>query len=183
MWIADTDRAEVLCFGFSPDGATLYTGDDEGAVFAWDRASQEGRELHRFPRAADGPASVWQVVPTPDGARLLVPNDGRVYELPAAGGGKPRVVATKLAGGTRVSLAADGTRFLGVTTARGKVGCWDVATGNPRAVPGELGKYTWCVWAAYLPGDATILTVGMDDPSLVFWDAATGERVGGCLPE
>lgn len=183
MWVADTDRAEVLCFAFSPDGSTLYTGDDEGAVFAWDRATQEGRELHRFPRGADGPVGVWQIVPTPCGTRVLVPNNGRVLDVPHDGQAKPVWCCDGLTDrGTRVSLSADGTRLMAATRA-GVVARWSTKTGQKVLVPGALGKYGSCISATYLPGDATVLTIGLHDPSLVLWNATTGRRLGHCVPE
>jgi DNA-binding beta-propeller fold protein YncE len=183
MWIADTDRAQVLCFAFSPDGSTLYTGDDEGAVFAWDRASQVRRELFRVPRALHGAVSVWQVAPTPCGTRLLVPANSRVYVLDTTGTVKPRDLKVGVTDrGVRVGLSPDGRRFLAPTKLN-VAACWDPDTGARVTLPGPLGKYNTCVWAVYLPGGVTVLTMGWDGSSLILWDAATGKRLGECVPE
>jgi WD40 repeat protein len=183
MWIADTERAEVLCFSFSPDGATLYTGDDEGAVFAWDRASQGGRELLRVPKSLQGMVAVWQVVPTPCGTRLLVPAGGRVHVIDLTGGTKPRKLKAEVSNRSgRISPSADGRHFLAPTQFN-VAACWDADTGARLPLRGALGKYNTCVTVAYLPGDTKVLTVGLREQSLVLWDAATGKRLGECVPE
>jgi WD40 repeat protein len=181
MWVGDADRAEVLCFGFSPDGAMLYTGDDEGAVLAWDRATHEGRELFRIPKAPDGNVAVWQVAATPCGTRLLVPGRDRVYVLDPVTGNLRKAVRKINYNGLRVSPSPDGTRFLAPTNS-GVAALWDATTGERVPVHEPLGKYKNCAHAEFVPGGETVLTLSMAGGVVKLWNLPTGDEVRTFTP-
>jgi WD40 repeat protein len=48
-----TGKSWTLCLGFSPDGRTFVTGNDDGTVTFWDAATQRVRAAAHHPRAAD----------------------------------------------------------------------------------------------------------------------------------
>src|SRR5262245_58945377 len=80
MWVGELmKRASVRSLAFAPDARTLYSGDTQGHVIAWDLSSRTSRVLFRRPSNALHYRGVHWLLPTPDG-RLLVQDLHRLID-------------------------------------------------------------------------------------------------------
>ena len=105
-------RARVLAVAFSPDGARLATGAEDGAARVWDAAT--GAELLAI---REHGAAVRSVAFSPDGSRLLTASDdatARVWDVVDgrerfvfAGHGGPVTCAAFAPDGSRIVTASD----------------------------------------------------------------------------
>src|SRR4051794_11877203 len=81
MWVGEhpCKAATIYHLAFAPDNRTLYSGDSQGYVLAWDLATRTHRVLFRrpFPHDAPGHRHVQWLWPTLDG-RLLAQDGSRI---------------------------------------------------------------------------------------------------------
>src|SRR6476620_10560445 len=93
MWVGKVPGGAVTALAFAPGGRTLYSGDMQGRVFAWDLGSQSRRELYRRAEPKTGNRGVHHLWPTSDGLHLYLsdarhlldafhPEDGPVLTPP-----------------------------------------------------------------------------------------------------
>jgi len=173
--------ARVLSAAFSPDGAQVVTGSQDGTVKLWDAAT--GRLVRTLGRHSDRDL-VFQVVAfSPDGTRALSGIDrGGMKLWDVTTGRLIRAIDTNgvsQSGLARsVAFLPDGTRAL-AGLLDGKAALWDIATGqhlqtfdhgDPR-----IGGVVPVV-VAFSPDGAALVTVGLDQKAKL-WDAATGKLV------
>jgi small GTP-binding protein len=119
----------ALSVGWSPDGARLLSGGEDGTVRLWEAAS--GRELAVLEGHKDWVRSVgW----SPDGARLLSGGeDGTVRLWEAASGRELAVLEGHKWSVWSVGWSPDGARLLS-GGADGTVRLWEAASGRELAV-------------------------------------------------
>src|SRR5262245_20179410 len=81
MWAGDLpdSKATISALAFAPDDRTLYTGDSEGYVLAWDLAARTHRVLLGRSKQRRGYRTVHWLWPTADG-RLLVHDEHRLID-------------------------------------------------------------------------------------------------------
>lgn len=179
MWVQDLPGgAQVTALTYSPDGRTLYTGDMEGRVIAWDVAARTGTELYRRAEPPTGNRGVHHFWPTRDG-RLLFTDDRTLMDALPPGAGPVLQARFGSWGWWKLPLP-DGRRMTSVEP-EWKVGLWDLATGARLIVPGALGDARGITFHALLADGNTFLTYGAGD-ELALWDFATGEKVGALTP-
>src|SRR5262249_21718867 len=73
MWVGELPSGTVTGLAFAPDGSTLYTGNNHGLLLAWDRGTQQPRELLQLPLINGVWARITRILPSPDGRTVRVP--------------------------------------------------------------------------------------------------------------
>lgn len=166
----EVDTLDLFCLAFSPEGASLATGDYEGKVQLWDVVT--GAELASLDLGRD---RVTAIAFSPDGMTLAasVLNLGvRLWDL---GGGKDLGM---LSGKPvdRVScprFSSDG-RSLAAVTADGAALIWDRADLSLRRRIESEGEGILSL--TFAPDGRSLAVVGVQDGDLRLIDAETGRR-------
>jgi WD40 repeat protein len=186
MWVGQLPAtSSVWALVYSPDGRTLYSGDLQGYVLAWDVATRSHRVLFRRSKLDEemkhrGVNWLWL---SRDGSRLLVndthqlfdalhPEGGPVLDV---GDGGPDRIRLIFPDGRRAAQASPDTQW--------RMEWWCLETALSEEVPGPLGRATKLVWQALLPDGVTLLTCkagfGRGGPDeLTLWDVCSGEPIG-----
>jgi WD40 repeat protein len=184
MWVQElpTPKAAVTAVAFAPDGQTLYTGDADGYVRAWDMASRAGRELYRTPYRSDGSRTVFTFWPAAEPDRLYtLVNDWRVIDALAPA--TAPVLSVVPFGRLQVRTLSPDRRAAFGTDGQFRVLAWDLtARAAERTVPGTLGTTRDLTHAEVLPDGTTLLTYHTGSNALTLWDLGTGEPVGTLRP-
>ncbi len=128
-------RSGLPCHGvaYSPDGATLYAGDDEGRILVFAREDDPRRKetVHRgaiLAMAIDSPGNILVTA----GADSLV----KIFRLPELT--LLREIASSAAAIERLAFSPNGD-VLASCDARGAIRLWSVATGQPIAAADSAG--------------------------------------------
>lgn len=181
MWVGKPSGrlTTVTAVAFAPDGRTIYTGDSEGWVLAWDVTTHEKRALFRQAKRKPGSRVVYTLWPTPNGKRLLVSNNQSLRDAfqPKA---PPLITVPQVMGDAMSYLLPDGKRVI-TCDPEWRVGLWNLETGKRLPVPGELGRVKEITYHELLPDGVTLLTY-KGSKQLILWDFRTGERVGKLTP-
>ena len=172
-----TDAGAVNSVAFSPDGHTLASGSDDGAVALWDVADSGPARLLSQPLTGTDVAAVASVAFSPDGRTLASGDvDGTVRLWDVGDPAHPRPLGQPLT--SSGSAAVDSLAFSpdGHTLAIGgdddTVGLWDVA--DP-AHPSPLGQIltssvTAAVDSVAFSLDGHTLASGDADGTVRLWD-------------
>jgi WD40 repeat protein len=163
----------VWSVAFSPDGGTLATGTQTGAVVLWDVASQEpiGKPLLGHSGA------VYSVAFTPDGATLASGSEDGTVALWDVAHFAPIAQAVQGDGDAvdTVAVSPDGE-----TLASGGVGgtvvLWNVPSLAPISKP--LGDPRGVIWSIAFSPDGKILASGDRSGTVVLWDVASQTPIG-----
>jgi eukaryotic-like serine/threonine-protein kinase len=160
----------VWALAISPDGRSLASGSQDGALSLWDAAT--GRAL-ATPRGHAH--TVNQVRFSPDGRRIASASwDHTVRLWDAATGEEIRVLRGHTAPVLWVAFSPDGRRLVSASEDR-TLRLWDATTGQCTAV---LRGHTGTIRAmAFSPDGRRIASVGHADPLGRLWDATTGREV------
>jgi WD40 repeat protein len=177
MWVGEGPLSEVLSFAFAPDGSTLYTGDDNGCVRAWDRFTHEDTDLYELPAVQGRRRGIWQFAQTANGNRLFVPAGDCVHVLDLPAGTPAGRLPKTSSALPRADVSADGTRVAAVVSL-GRFAMWDTATLEPIGVPGPLADAWDVTFATFVAGGTHVLTFGSPNWQVALWDVETGDRVG-----
>jgi WD40 repeat protein len=159
-------RGDVHLGAYSPDGAWLASGGDDGLVRVVDAAT--GEAVRVLKGHVD---DVLCAAFSPDGARLASGGRDttiRVWNL--AAGGEPRVLRGHTGDIYGVAFSPDGSR-LASASHDGTVRVWDPAGGGePLVLRGHKGEVRN---VAYSPDGSRLASAGLDG-TLRIWDAAGG---------
>jgi eukaryotic-like serine/threonine-protein kinase len=160
----------VWAIALSPDGRSLASGSQDGALSLWDAAT--GRAL-AIPRGHAH--TVNQVQFSPDGRRIASASyDGTARLWDAATGGEIRVLRGHTAPVLWIAFSRDGRRLVSGSEDR-TLRLWDTTTGRSTAV---LRGHTGTIRAmAFSPDGRRVASVGHGDPLGRLWDAETGQEV------
>ncbi|MFE5214080.1 MULTISPECIES: WD40 repeat domain-containing protein [unclassified Streptomyces] len=171
LWI----RQRVWAVAFSPDGALLATGEENGMVRLWDPVTGQpaGKPLTSRQR-------VWAVAFSPDGALLATGADDGMVRLwdpvtgrPAVGDPLPGHHGAALA----VAFSPDGALLAAGGGMDGTVRLWDPVTGRPAVGDPLPGHHGAALTLAFSP-DGSLLATGGEDGMVWLWDPVTGQPAG-----
>src|SRR5438552_3645192 len=135
MWIQEVGRGALRAVAFAPDGRTLYTGDEDRFVFAWDLVTRTGRELSRIP-PQPGDRGVDRLWPASDPDRVYVLDWGGLIDALSP---KPPVLNVRNREGVSVRFVTPDRRTAFGNGLRNKILAWDIRRGTPIDFPGPLG--------------------------------------------
>jgi WD40 repeat protein/tetratricopeptide (TPR) repeat protein len=140
-------EAHISAAAFSPDGARLATGDEEGLLQVWEVAT--GKALwERPPRHA---SRVRSLAFSADGAWVASGGEDDTAGVWAADTGAARIAPVRLSGSiVRVELGPDGATLF-TRQAGGAGRLWDAATGEP--LTPLLGPGEAAAWRSLLAPD------------------------------
>jgi RNA polymerase sigma factor (sigma-70 family) len=166
-WKGGLFPGSVYSVTFSPDGRTVTSGGDDGAVFVWDAATAEVHGSHQ-----DGVGSVHGVAFLPDGKTLAAAGTvGRVELLDPATGKERPPFDEHTAGLADMALSPDG-KLLATASADQTIRLWDLTTGRTVRV---LRGHTKGVLSVGFAPDGRSLVSGGSDGTVRLWDVGTGE--------
>jgi WD40 repeat protein len=157
----------VWAVAFAPDGKTLYTGDSNKRIIAWNVAN--GELKLKFKAYND----VKRIAVSPDGKLVAVAADDKVLALYDQAGD----IAKKLKGHNdevrAVAFSPDGAR-LASGSSDNTVIIWDL--GAAKSLFTLKGHTNNIQALAYTP-DGKYVVSGDRDNLVIVWNAATGEQV------
>jgi RNA polymerase sigma factor (sigma-70 family) len=152
----------VRTAAFSPDGATLATGGDDGRVRIWDVAT--GKELRNV--KLDDSRRVRSVAVSPDGKTVAAAGQSLRFIDPATGTERLKIDVAA----TNLRFDADGKALTGAV--QGAIVRWDVATGKPLTPAGGESVVSRVLATADGKWVVTYDRAGV----VRIWDAATGKE-------
>ncbi|MEU6097843.1 hypothetical protein [Streptomyces sp. NPDC047079] len=161
----------VVTLAFKPDGRTLATGGNDGAVRLWD--TRTGRIRKKLP----GDDAHFAAVFAPDGRTMAVVGPDAVELRDTSTGRTRKRLAKQIIEAGPMAFSRDG-HTLAISCGGQKVELWDTTTGRIRA---WLAEQTNDVSSLAFGPDGRTLATGGFDGAAELWDAATG-RLRRSLP-
>jgi WD40 repeat protein/serine/threonine protein kinase len=158
----------VTCAAFSPDGARLATGSQDGTCKIWDVAGK--KILYTFPNEG---GAIWSVAFSPDGSLLMLAGNTRHVEFWDVA--KRSLVLTipgqlaTLAKTAPVVATADSSPFFWEHA--GTISLWNYRTGEKLRQIEHPGR------AVALSADGSLVAAAKPDHGVEISDAATGKSL------
>ena len=174
----------VLSVAFSPDGHTLASGDDGGAIELWDVADPARPRLLGQTALPSSFGNAQSVAFSPDGRTLAIASsiDGTTWLFDIADPTQPRPLGPSLTGSTAsgpnsVAFSPDGHTLASGGDYGGTVRLWDVADpAHPRPLGQPLtGGGAEVTSVAFSP-DGRTLASGDYGGTVRLWDVADPPR-------
>ena len=174
-WEADiTNIPHLTAFAFSPDGATLVSGSDQGVIQTWNVATGEALEVIAKPTEHENLGRISALRFSPDGTLLAAGSHGHVHLWEMDSGHKLLPVSTEHKRGKMgfqshpepLLFSRDGTVLVN-GLGHGAIQLWDVTTGEGIAVlDGHTQKVETLVFS---PDGKTLVSTAMDG-TILLWD-------------
>ncbi len=159
------------CATFSPDGKFIASGDENGTIKIWDVTT--GNEILTRDRRGDKYYSVYSIVFSPDGKRLIsCGEETKVWDV-ATGN---ELMTLRGHGGYTwtAAFSPDGKRII---AGCGNVKVWDAQTGAEVMTLRQPGSSVWPV--SFSP-DGRRIAAGGDDGTVILWESTKPD--GGYRP-
>jgi len=159
----------LMCDGvaYSPDGALLATGDEEGIVKIWDSETlQEVRSLQQS-------GVIHSVAFSPDGVRLATANEDGTLKIWETTTGRELLSLPRMSGLYDVIFMPDNQRIV-TTHQDGTTRIWDAQSGQMLLT--LAGHISTVVGVASHPGGDQIATAGYDG-TVKIWDPNPGKEI------
>ncbi len=164
----EVETLGLYSLAFSPEGASLATGDESGKIQLWDVSS--GEELLTLKL---GETVIRGIAFSPDGMTLAATSLGSGVQLWDLGGG--RALGAVAGGSQPLALSAcfspDGT-LLACGAADGEVTIWDRAGGRLRGTARVGSQDSLAI--AFAPDSRSLAVCGDADGTITACDTATG---------
>ncbi|KAK6500105.1 hypothetical protein TWF481_010463 [Arthrobotrys musiformis] len=171
FWGAELQTLEhegtVAAIAFSPDGAWLVLGSDDGIIIVWNAVT--GEEVKRL----KGYNLICVIAFSSDSTRLASALGDGIIILWDIITGKEIKQLTGHDEVTAVTFSSDGTQLISMSR-DGIITFWNTTTGEE--VKRSKGYSEWTGAVAFSP-DGTQLVSGSVNGIIIFWDVATGEEV------
>lgn len=178
MWVGEASRAEILSFAFTPDGTTMYTGDDSGCILAWDQQAREYRELYELPRFRDRRQAIWQIVVSAKPNRLFIPANTHLHILALPQGTVVQRLPNTASVLPGIDVSPDARRILN-TSSSGQLTLWDAKKLTRLEVPGALCRLQDVIRAMFIEQGSQVLVFRRSGAEVSMWNVKTGELVRG----
>ena len=171
----------VNAVAFSPDGRTLVSGHDNGAIAVWDTATGKkltvlgGAPVQMFSAGSPTQNAMNSVAFSPDGKVLASGSrDAEIIIWDVSTWRKLITFKGVYAPVNSVAFSPDG-RMLASAGNDAAVIFWDVATWEKKK---ELRGHSDSINSVAFSKDGKFLASGSKDRTIILWDTATGNRVG-----
>ena len=174
-WEADiTNIPHLTAFAFSPDGATLVSGSDQGEIRAWNVATGEALAVITKPAEHENLEYISALRFSPDGTLLAAGSHNHVHLWEVNSGHKLLSVSTEHKRGKMefqsypepLLFSRDGTVLVNGLQ-HGVIQLWDVTTGDRIAV---LDGHTQKVETLVFSPDGKMLVSTAMDGTILLWD-------------
>jgi WD40 repeat protein/transcriptional regulator with XRE-family HTH domain len=170
-------KGRVCAVAFSPNGKLLASGDGDGTVGLWNRATR--RPLgHPLPADTGPKGGVWAVAFSPNSKLLAMADADGTVRLwdPAARRplGHPLRVGISPGDGAWAVAFSPNSKLLATADADGTVRLWDPASGQPAgiSIPADTGGLGLGVRAVAFSPNGKLLVSGDEDGTLRLWQVA-----------
>ena len=174
-WEADiTNIPHLTAFAFSPDGAILVSGSDQGEIQTWNAATGEALAVIAKPTEHENLGHISALRFSPDGTLLAAGSHNYVHLWEVNSGNKLLSVSTEHRRGKMgfhsypepLLFSRDGTVLVNGLE-HGVIQLWDVTTGDAIAVlDGHTQKIETLVFS---PDGKTLVSTAMDG-TILLWD-------------
>ncbi len=180
VWIWSTEKGDLLRqitvasaaierLAFSPEGASLATGDHAGMIELWDVAAGEELLTLRL-----GTGVIRWLAFAPDGMTLAASDETSGLQLWSLAAGRSLGALAGVSRGVLGPTFSRDGRLLAFATTDGELVIWDRTDGRPRSKV----RLDWCDTPAiaFAPDSQSLSVSGDRDGNLSVIDAVTGQK-------
>lgn len=166
--IASAHRGVINSVAFSPDGRSIVSAGNDGAVRLW---TSQGVPIRTI---SQGHPNLWSACFSPDGTRVACgARGGDILLFDLAHESRRLVISTGSARVPMVEFSPDGSRLVSCAWS-GSAGLWDASSGRSVVAFEDVPADTR---VARFSRDGREIYLGADNRTLSVYDAASGKRL------